>query len=182
MVSPSSAHSSTRIAIISDTHGIIDEQVVEVIKSCDQVIHAGDICGAHILEQLEQISDKVTAVAGNNDASGLWPVEQTHVVTALPQIAQIDLPGGRIKIEHGHRHGMHKPSHDSLRHTHPDARLIIYGHTHSMLIDKDQLPWVANPGAAGHTRTRGGSSCLLLTTSGDDWDLQMIRFKLDEVA
>lgn len=171
-----------RIAIISDTHGIIDPNIMEVVKSCDRVIHAGDICGAHVLEQLAAIHQDVTAVAGNNDASGLWPVEETHVVTALPQIAEIKLPGGSIKIEHGHRHGMHQPCHDSLRHNHPDARLIIYGHTHTMLVDKDQTPWVANPGAAGHTRTRGGSSCLVLTANDSDWELEMIRFELNEVA
>lgn len=171
-----------RIAIISDTHGIIDPNIIDVIKSCDKIIHAGDICGAHVLEQLHDINQDVTAVAGNNDASGLWPVDETHVVTALPQIAEIKLPGGSIKIEHGHRHGMSSPCHDSLRHSHPQARVIVYGHTHNMLVDKDQLPWVVNPGAAGHTRTRGGSSCLVLTANGNDWDLEMIRFKLDEVA
>lgn len=172
---------SRRIAIISDTHGVIDKNILQVIQSCDQVIHAGDICGAHILAQLDQLSPQVTAVAGNNDASGLWPVEETHVVTALPQIAELKLPGGSIKIEHGHRHGMHQPCHDSLRETHNDARLVIYGHTHSMLIDKDTTPWVANPGAAGHTRTRGGPSCLVLTATDSDWDLEMMRFE-DQVS
>ena len=171
-----------RIAIISDTHGIIDPNIIDVIKSCDKVIHAGDICGAHVLEQLEAINQHVTAVAGNNDASGLWPVDETHVVTALPQIAEIKLPGGSIKIEHGHRHGMSSPCHDSLRHSHPQARVIVYGHTHNMLVDKAQTPWVVNPGAAGRTRTRGGSSCLVLTATETEWDVVMHRFPEAEVA
>lgn len=177
-----SQQDSLRICIISDTHGHIDENIIGVIKSCDRVIHAGDICGAHVLLQLDEICDHVTAVAGNNDASGLWPVEETHVVIKLPQQTTIDVPGGRIAIEHGHRHGMHTPCHDSLRHAHQDARIVVYGHTHSMVVDNDKSPWVINPGAAGRTRTRGGPSCLVLTINGDDWDVEMIRFALEEVA
>jgi len=171
-----------RIAIISDTHGYIDENIINVIKNCDRVIHAGDICGAHVLEQLRQACPDVTAVAGNNDASGLWPVEETHVVIALPQQTDIHLPGGSIAIEHGHRHGMHTPCHESLRHSHPQARVIVYGHTHSMVIDDSKQPWVVNPGAAGHTRTRGGPSCLVLTINDDNWEIESTRFELENVA
>ncbi len=181
---PSSTQSSDtlRIAIISDTHGHVDENIINVIKTCDRVIHAGDICGAHVLEQLNEVCADVTAVAGNNDASGLWPVEETHVVVALPHQTTIKLPSGIIAIEHGHRHGMHTPCHDSLRHAHQEARIIVYGHTHSMVVDNENEIWVVNPGAAGHTRTRGGPSCLVLTIKGDDWDVEMIRFEMENVA
>lgn len=175
-------NSTLRIGIISDTHGIIDPNVIEAIKDCDQIIHAGDICSARVVEQMHQLSDSVTAVAGNNDASGLWPIEETHVVNSLPHMAEIELPGGKLAIEHGHRHGMHQPCHDALRHSHPDARIVIYGHTHTMLIDSDQTPWVVNPGAAGHTRTRGGPSCLILTVTGDQWDVEMLRFPDENAA
>ncbi|HEX5637589.1 MAG TPA: metallophosphoesterase family protein [Gammaproteobacteria bacterium] len=172
-----------RVAIISDTHGYIDPQVVEVIQRCDQVIHAGDICGAHVLEQLSRLSTQVTAVAGNNDASGLWPIEETYVVNALPKVAQVQLPGGELVVEHGHRHGMQQPDHASLRHTHARARVIVYGHTHRMLVDKDESPWVINPGAAGQTRTRGGASCLILTASASkEWEVEMLRFPMEIVA
>ena len=179
-MSPSSE--TLRIAIISDTHGQIDENIANVIKGCDRVIHAGDICGAHVLEKLRELCPEVSAVAGNNDASGLWPVEQTHVVVALPQQMEIQLPGGTIAVEHGHRHGMHTPCHESLRHSHPEARVIVYGHTHSMVVDDEQTPLVVNPGAAGHTRTRGGPSCLVLSIDGDDWQIESLRFELEQVA
>ena len=172
-----------RLAIISDTHGYIDPPVVEVIRRCDQVLHAGDICGAHVLEQLHQLKSQVTAVAGNNDAAGLWPIEATEVVNALPKIARLQLPGGELVVEHGHLHGMQQPDHASLRLTHPQARVIVYGHTHCMLVDKENTPWVVNPGAAGATRTNGGASCLILTASASkEWDVEMLRFPLDEIA
>lgn len=165
------------VAIISDTHGHIDANIVKIIKRCDHVIHAGDICGAHILSQLAELNQSVTAVAGNNDAPGLWPDEETEIVSKVPRTARLELPGGILAVEHGHLHGMHQPEHESLRKAHPDARLVIYGHTHTMLIDDNATPWVANPGAAGETRTRGGPSCLILTAAEDHWQLDMHRFE-----
>jgi predicted phosphodiesterase len=72
---------------------------------------------------------------------------------------------------------MYKPSHDDLRRAHPDARLIIYGHTHISVIDKDNpVQWVANPGASGDTRNKGGPSCMMLSIENNEWDLQLFKF------
>ncbi|MDH5571364.1 MAG: metallophosphatase family protein, partial [Gammaproteobacteria bacterium] len=147
-----------------------------------QIVHAGDICGAHVLETLERINPNITAVAGNNDVAALWDIHEAHIVTALPQMVDIQLPGGTLAIEHGHRHGMHTPCHQSLRDSHPHARAIVYGHTHSMVVDKEHPTWVVNPGAAGETRTRGGASCLILTASEEAWEVEMFRFSIKEVA
>jgi len=172
-----------KIAIISDTHGEISPDIIESIRHCEQIIHAGDICGAHVLEQLNRICSHVTAVTGNNDAAGIWAESETEIVNALPAIAEIELPGGTIVIEHGHKHGMHQPDHASLRAAHPHARVIVYGHTHTMLIDDSETPWIANPGAAGATRTRGGPSCLILTISAkEEWHVEMIRFEDEAIT
>lgn len=175
--------SHRRIALISDTHGHINQNIIDVIKTCDRVIHAGDICGAHVLSQLEDVCTQITAVTGNNDAPGLWAEEETNIVSKIPAIAEIELPGGTLCIEHGHKHGMHQPKHDSLRASHPHARVIVYGHTHIMVIDDETTPWVVNPGAAGTTRTNGGPSCMILTAYADrEWDIEMLRFDDEEAA
>jgi len=172
-----------KIAIVSDTHSVISPDVLNAIKSCDQIIHAGDICGAHILEQLKQVCQNLTAVTGNNDAPSLWAEDEIEIVSALPAIAEISLPGGSVVIEHGHKHGMHQPDHSSLRAAHPNAKVIVYGHTHIMTVDDRSTPWVINPGAAGATRTNGGPSCLILTASeNQQWHIEMIRFENEAVA
>lgn len=172
-----------RIAIISDTHGHIDQNILDVIKTCDRVIHAGDICGAHVLKQLEDVCSQITAVTGNNDAPALWAEEEASIVSKIPAIAEIELPGGTLCIEHGHKHGMHQPKHCSLRESHPHARVIVYGHTHIMTVDDDTTPWVINPGAAGATRTNGGPSCMILTAYSDrEWDIEMLRFEGEQAA
>ena len=178
---PQHGTSQRRIAIISDTHGIINQNILDTIKGCDRIIHAGDICGAHILTQLERICTQVTAVTGNNDCASLWPPAETSIVNALPAIVEIELPGGMVAIEHGHMHGAQQPDHASLRASYPQARIIVYGHTHTMLVDDSETPWVINPGAAGETRTGEGASCMILTAVAQgEWDIEKIRIKDDD--
>jgi len=173
---------SVRIAIISDTHGIIEPNILELIKSCDQVIHAGDICTASVLSQITEVNNKLTAVIGNNDIAALWAADEADIVNAIPRTAVLELPGGKLCIEHGHIHGMHQPDHQLLREAHPEARMIVYGHTHTQIIDDKQQPTVINPGAAGHTRTRGGPSCLILEASEAEWKIEKFRFEESAAA
>jgi len=161
-----------KVGILSDTHGFLDERVAEVIQQCDYAIHAGDIGRVDILQALNPIKETF-AVRGNNDyVSGL---------DSLPEKKQIELPGGLIIVEHGHRHGGF-PEHDALRQDHTEARLIIYGHTHKRVIDTNAEPWVVNPGAAGRERTKGGPSCLVLHASELEWHIETFLFKDSEAA
>ncbi len=178
----SHSNNCIRIAIISDTHGVIDPNILEIIKDCDQVVHAGDICTASVLEQITAINKKLTAVTGNNDIAALWAADEADVVNALPRTAELNLPGGKLCVEHGHVHGMHQPEHKLLREAHPDARIIVYGHTHTQIIDDNEQPIVINPGAAGHTRTRGGPSCLVLEACENEWKIEKFRFEESAAA
>jgi len=175
-----SDHDTLEVAIISDTHSDIDESVIEFVKTCDIAIHAGDIGNMDVLNAMEPKLSHVIAVSGNNDKPYMWEVRDWNVVKNLPETLQLQLPGGTLTIEHGHEHDMMKPCHDALRNTHKDSRMIVYGHTHKQIIDdSNQSIWVVNPGAAGFTRTHGGSSCLKLTIDkqSDDWNLEAIRFE-----
>ena len=167
----------TTIAIVSDTHGLLDPRIADIIKQSDIAIHAGDIGSASVIQAMKPRSGQVFAVAGNNDLAFLWPAGQLDALKSIPQITELELPGGQIIVEHGDRHDRITPDHSSLREAFPDSRLIVYGHTHKMIIDTGQLPWVVNPGAAGETRTHGGPSCLVLTVDGEDWDIESIRFE-----
>jgi putative phosphoesterase len=164
------------VAIVSDTHGFLNSQIADVIRDADIAIHAGDIGDAKVLEAMQPRSGRVVAVAGNNDHPVLWPSTQLQQLELIPQKANIDLPGGNIAVEHGDRYNAHSPDHQSLRDAHPDSRLIVYGHTHKMIVDDESDPWVVNPGAAGNTRTKGGPSCLLLEASKDSWTIREFRF------
>ncbi len=167
---------SVTVAILSDTHAELHPEIEALVRQCDIAIHAGDICDGNVLDALHPKTGQVIAVAGNNDHPKLWPEDQAEQVEALPHIAALELPGGLVKVEHGHRHDMMSPDHEDLRMAHPEARLVVYGHTHKKVIDDYKMPWVVNPGAAGATRTRGGASCLILTASQALWRIDSYRF------
>ncbi len=162
------------VGILSDSHGYLDPRIKDTVNQCDYIIHAGDIFNAHVLEQL-QPKKELLAVAGNNDYPAVWDESEAEIVKALPNNNRLNLPGGLLVVEHGHRLGNH-PDHDDFRLDHADARLIVYGHTHRRIVDQKELPWVVNPGASGKVRTHGGTSCLVLHESEDEWEIETILF------
>ena len=117
-----------KVGILSDTHGVIHPEIIKLMNDCDFVIHAGDIVDEDSLRVLRP-KQKMIAVKGNNDLH----------ISSLGEVEMLDLPGGNIAVEHGHMHGHIQPSHDSLRDTYPNAKIVVYGHTHKQVIDKEGL-------------------------------------------
>ena len=55
-----------RIAVLSDTHGLLRPEVMEIVNTCDAVLHGGDINTQRIVDELSK--DKpLYIVRGNND-------------------------------------------------------------------------------------------------------------------
>jgi len=90
----------------------------------------------------------------------------------------VELPGGILAVEHGHRHGFKAPDHQRLRAAHADARAVVYGHTHKQVVEQGSDPWILNPGAAGRERTNGGPACLILHAGEQAWRIETHRFEL----
>ena len=67
----------TRIGLISDTHGYLDENVFAHFKQCDEIWHAGDFGDLAIANTLEQKTGlPVKGVYGNidgNDVRTVYP-------------------------------------------------------------------------------------------------------------
>ena len=165
------------VCIISDTHGYIDPRILALANNSDYVLHAGDIGNTAVLSALKPRCG-VHAVRGNNDVPFKWRDEDHDMLHSLEWQQRIELPGGVIVLDHGHTYNPVAKRHDKLRQQYPDARAIIYGHSHVMLVDDIEPIWVLNPGAAGKQRTKGGPSCLMLDIDDEDWKVQEIRFSL----
>ncbi|MCP1675921.1 putative phosphoesterase [Natronocella acetinitrilica] len=165
---------ASRVAILSDTHGFLDPRIAERVAECDYAVHAGDVGGADVLCAL-QPRQQVVAVRGNNDTSSRWTESETRFLENLPAEARLDLPGGTVVVVHGDDNRSISERHRHLRKRYPDARLIVYGHSHRLMMDTDEEPWVVNPGAAGRTRTYGGPSCLLLHCNDSHWELEALQ-------
>jgi putative phosphoesterase len=169
---------SVRVLLLSDTHGQLHPEILALARSTDLVIHAGDIGDSSILDQLADGGRHVHAVRGNNDVEAKWPARTQSTLEALPLKDTLTLPGGVLSVEHGHRRNPVRKRHGLLRAAYPEARLVLYGHSHRQVIDDGQTPWVVNPGAAGRSRTYGGSGCVVLTASTREWRVEAFRFAL----
>jgi predicted phosphodiesterase len=115
-------------------------------------------------------------VRGNNDVPTKWTRADRGALDRLEEIARVDLPGGVLIATHGDRYA---PStrHARLRAAFPDARAVVYGHSHRLIVDDGETPWILNPGAAGRARTYGGPSCLVLEASTRAWRIEALRFE-----
>ncbi|MEJ2502493.1 MAG: metallophosphoesterase family protein [Gemmatimonadota bacterium] len=141
-----------RIGLISDTHGRLRKEVFDRFEGVQGILHAGDVGPYDLIVELEAIAP-VTAVYGNTD--------RFDVRDRLPGVASLELAGRRIVVVHGDQLGSPTPA--RLRRAHPDADIIVYGHTHRPDVDRDDGSLVVNPGSAGAARFGIPASVGILT-------------------
>jgi putative phosphoesterase len=165
-----------RVLLLADTHGQLDARIAELARTCDVVVHAGDVGNAAVLDALSYGGARVIAVRGNNDVASKWPRGDLRKLGALDDEARIALPGGTLVVVHGDRHAP-ATRHARLRRAYPDARAVVYGHSHRLVVDDTATPWTLNPGAAGRARTHGGPSCLVLDARAKSWRIETHRFE-----
>ena len=174
--------SSLRVGVISDTHNYVNQKVIEALKDCDVVLHAGDIGDTNVIKSLAQCSANVFCIRGNNDVKEKWPENDLNELEELPDNIELEFNNQKIAVTHGHQFYKVEVRHDKLRAQFPDADIIIYGHSHIIVCDKDEKPWVINPGAGGNTRTKGGATCMVLNYQGGIWEIERFRAELKKVS
>jgi uncharacterized protein len=126
------------IGLVSDTHGLVRDSLFEALAGVSQILHAGDVGGRRVLDALGAIAP-VLAVYGNLDP----------VAGALPPQIAINAGGLSIHMSHGHEFGTPTPTKLLTSYS---ADILIYGHTHRALVERDGSRLVVNPGAAGPKR------------------------------
>lgn len=158
------------VGLISDTHGLLRPEVFRALAGVSRIFHAGDVGPADVLTELETIAP-VTAVYGNTDAPGRPELlERIDVVVG----------GLRIVVTHGHELG--SPNPNTLVKAYPEAKVIVYGHTHKQMIVKAAGLVVVNPGAAGPQRFRLQPSVAKLYITGGKADAEIIPLLTQEAA
>ena len=119
-----------KIAVISDTHDLLRPEVLDHLRSCDCILHGGDISSRKILEQLEGIAP-VKVVRGNNDKE--W-------AEGIPLLLDFELGGLRVCMAHKKKD---LPKDLSL------YDLVVCGHTHRYDSAWVGRTLVLNPGSCG---------------------------------
>ena len=131
-----------KIGVISDTHGYIDQGILEFLDRCDEIWHAGDIGNPFILRKLEELAP-VRAVYGNIDGM--------DIRAECPWMQAFDCKGLSVLMVHiGGKPGKYQQ--EALEHIRQKKPgLFICGHSHILKIqyDKQHGMLFVNPGAAG---------------------------------
>ena len=144
-----------RIAVLSDTHGLLRPEVVEVIAGCDAIIHGGDINKPEIIEQLQEIAP-VYVVRGNNDKE--WA---EHIPATLT-----------FQIEDCRFFLVHNKKEVPKDLTGIDA--VIFGHSHKYYEQSiDGRLWL-NPGSCGKRRFDQEITLAILTVDGSALSVERI--------
>jgi uncharacterized protein len=131
-----------RIGVISDTHAPrrwkrCPPEVARRLDGVDLILHAGDVCTADVLEELSALAP-VKAVLGNNDGADV-------AAWGAPETLRLDLdglPAGMI-----HNSGLPPGRAARMRALFPDARLVIFGHSHIPVDEQHGGLRLFNPGS-----------------------------------
>ena len=129
------------IGVISDTHGKLDERVLELFAGVHRIIHAGDIGDEDLIWRLEDIAP-VIAVRGNVDASTMcFPLERIAVIE-----------GRTFYVRHQFAtvEKMNAVQQRIIEERVIDA--VIFGHSHQSYIGNWRGSLIFNPGSSGPKR------------------------------
>jgi uncharacterized protein len=134
----------TRIGLISDTHGFLDENVFKHFEKCDEIWHAGDFGTIELAIQLTQQSGReLKGVYGNIDGN--------DIRTIYPEQLVFMCEGVKVMMRHiGGSQPKYNPETRKELQIH-QPQLFISGHSHILKVmydDKIQCLHM-NPGAAG---------------------------------
>jgi putative phosphoesterase len=132
----------TRIGLISDTHGFLDESVHEHFNDCDEIWHAGDFGTIAIAESLQKIKP-VKGVYGNIDGQDIRSQYAENLFFKCEDV--------KVMMRHI---GGSPPNYNSETRNLLDEfkpSLFITGHSHilKIIFDEKRQCLHMNPGAAG---------------------------------
>lgn len=149
-----------RIALLSDTHGHLDDRMIDLLGVCDEIWHAGDIGSCTVTDRLMQIRP-LKAVCGNIDGAELR--------VQFPQILRFTCEEVDVLITHIGGSPDHYNQHllPLLKSNPP--KLFITGHSHILKVifdPKFQLLHI-NPGAAGQQGFHQVRTIVRFTIDGD---------------
>ncbi len=143
-----------RVGVVSDTHDRFDAALLELFAGVNLILHAGDIVGPQVLEQLGALAP-VRAVRGNNDF-GPWaeqlPAARVERIAEVPVLVvhilgTVEEPTSAVRF--------------LLEAEKP--KVVISGHSHQGLLQHQGGVLYFNPGSAGPARFKLKPAAGLLT-------------------
>jgi putative phosphoesterase len=144
-----------KVGVISDTHiprfNGLPQAVWDYFAGVELIIHAGDLSVLSVIDELETIAP-VVAVQGN--------VEREEVVLKLPIKREVRIGDCRIGIVHILGDAAHYAV--TARREFPEARVVVFGHSHNPYNVEHNGQLLFNPGSATDRRRQPACSIGML--------------------
>ncbi len=137
-----------KIAIISDTHSLLRPEVEEILKSCDHIIHGGDIASQEIYDRIRGLANTYF-VRGNADKE--WAEN-------IPYDIDFEIAGFRFYMVHNIKHARSDLS---------GIDFFIYGHSHKYEDRRNGDIAYLNPGSCGPRRFTQPVTMMVMTIDDD---------------
>lgn len=151
----------TRIGLISDTHGYLDDAVFRHFEQCSEIWHAGDFGSLDVLSRLQEFRP-LKGVWGNIDGQEIRSVLPEKITWTCEEVNvyMVHIGGHPAKYAPGIKQELIKAS----------ARLFICGHSHILKIIYDgKINCLhMNPGAAGKQGWHKVRTLVRFTIDGKD--------------
>lgn len=152
-----------RIGVLSDTHGKLREEVVEILKSCDVILHAGDIHTPQVLAKLREIAP-LYIVRGNADKE--WAEE-------LPEKLSEEICGLRVFMVHNKKHFPKETG---------NYNLVVFGHSHKYEERREGECLFLNPGSCGPRRFSQPVTMAVVEVEEESGTVRVIRKDIAQEA
>ena len=166
----------TRIGILSDTHGLLDERIFEHFSACDEVWHCGDWGSLEVANKL----------ADFKPLRGVWGnIDGYEIRSMFPQHNRFLCEGVKVWLTHI---GGYPGKYDSLVRPgifQQPPKLFVCGHSHILKVQNDRTLDLLhiNPGAAGKYGFHKVQTLVRIVIDGDKViDLEVIELKPKEVS
>lgn len=144
-----------KIGIVADTHGLLRQEVLDILQTCDCILHAGDFDRPEILEQLRYLGS-IYAVRGNNDRG--WAEN-------LSPALRFRIEGVEFFMTHNRK---------DVAWDLGNTQVVVFGHSHKYLEKiTDGRLWL-NPGSCGYSRFGGEVTMAVMTVEKETYQVEKI--------
>ncbi len=145
--------------VIADTHiprraKELPETLLPHLGHADLILHAGDLMDASLIEELESYAPTL-AVRGNLDPPD----------GRLPEVREFEFGGVRIAMVHDS--GSRRGRRNRMRRRFPNARAVVFGHSHIPLLEDDGELLLLNPGSPTDKRRQPEFTFAILRVEGE---------------
>lgn len=145
-----------RIGVLSDTHGKLREEVAEILRECDVILHAGDINTPKVMESLKAIAP-LYIVRGNADKE--WAEE-------IPETLSEEICGLQVFMVHNKK---------QIPKDTGDYDLVVFGHSHKYEERKEGNCLYLNPGSCGPRRFSQPVTMAVLEVEEETGEIRVVR-------